>query len=88
MRGVWKVPDAGRGYAMSLEGTPAFERLIEDFTSQHGVRRIHVARKGAPVDVESWKAEAPEGVEVYSWSFKIGDEWHMHMAWKQGVKDV
>ena len=61
---------------------PDQDKLIEDAISSKGVRRIHVARLGSPVDPGTWKAKAPAGAEVFYWFYKIGDEWHFHFAWK------
>lgn len=61
---------------------PDQDKLIEDAVSPQGVRRIHVARLGSPVDLEVWKAKAPAGVQVFHWFYKIGEEWHFHFSWK------
>lgn len=85
MRYMWEIPDPDDRRDQVIQGsqTAEFERLVEDKTSRFGVRRIHVIRKGAMIDIEAWKALAPADAKVYYWTFKIGSEWHLHIAWKE-----
>lgn len=67
---------------------PDRDKLIEDVITRFGVRRIHVARLGSPVDPEPWKAKAPAGVEVHHWSYLEGKEWNHVFAWKLTPEEV
>jgi len=60
------------------------QRLVDDSVSPHGVHRIHVANSEGPIDKEYWKTRVPDtATRVHFWFYKIGNEEHFHIAWKE-----
>jgi hypothetical protein len=62
------------------------DRLLISDVTRYGLRRKLVARKGEPMDVETWMGVAEkeaQGNPVQGWLVEVGEFYFLWIVWKE-----
>jgi len=66
------------------------DRLLCDDVTEYGLRRIVVAQKSRPPDVDQFFQSAldrAQGAQVSGWLVEIGEFWFLWLVWKPAEGD-